>query len=264
MTMFGLIIFGMIMLAGCRAGVPAGRAAPPRRPLQVVGLGDSVPAAYGCGCSGFVEQSADTIGRLTRRQVVVHNDAVSGWTTADVVKDLKTGTGHDDLADGADLVIVEAGANDLDLGRITDPTCGRVDTSPCFRPELEVVDQALTKAVQLIRSTDPDHDPRIVLMGYWDVSVDGAVARRRGADYGRDSNELTLALNRVVRTVVARTGAIYVDAYTPLKGPDGGRDPSPYLLGDGDHPNRAGHRLLAKAVVSRLQQTGAIASWSRR
>jgi lysophospholipase L1-like esterase len=35
-------------------------------------------------------------------------------------------------------------------------------------------------------------------------------------------------------------------------------------LSDGDHPNRAGYQLLAKAVVDKLRRTGAVAAWSAR
>jgi lysophospholipase L1-like esterase len=231
-------------------------------PLSMFGLGDSVPAADNCGCQGFLEQTADLLAPLIKRRVGLHNDAVDGWTTASVVNALRSGVVRDDLARGAGLVIIEAGANDLPLDKITDPDCQPVRTSPCFRPQLTAVAGALTKAVDMIRSIDPDHDPRIVLMGYWNVSVDGSTGRERGRTYLRDSDDLTVALNQVVRTVVARTHTIYVDAYTPLKGPNGGQDPSPYLLSDGDHPNRAGYQLLAKAVVDELRRTGAVAAWS--
>lgn len=236
---------------------------PTAGPLRIFGLGDSVPAAGGgCGCRGFLEQTADQLGPLIGRQVRLTNDAVGGWTSTDVVRALRSGTVRRDLAGGAGLVVIEAGANDLPLARITDPACQPVQSSPCFQPTLTAVGRALTTAVGLIRSIDPDHDPRIVLMGYWNVSVDGRVGKQRGAQYLTDSNDLTLALNQEVRAVVAHTGTTYVDAYTPLKGPDGGRDPSPYLLPDGDHPNAAGHRLLAEALIQRLQQTGAVAAWS--
>lgn len=243
------------------APTPAAPTTPPP-PLRIVGLGDSVPAAHGCGCEGFVGLSGDLLSRLIKRKVVVHNDAVGGWTSRDVVQDLRHGTSRDNLTDGADLVIIEAGANDLPMGRITDPQCHQVESSQCFGPALAAVRQALTAAVQLVRHDDPDHDVRIVLMGYWNVGVDGVVGRRLGAEYVQGSNSVTLALNDVVRGVAAQNAAIYVDAYTPLKGPDGGRDASPYLLNDGDHPNRAGHRLLADAVVQQLKKSGAVEAWT--
>ncbi len=232
------------------------------RPLQLVGLGDSVPAADACGCQGFLEQSADELGRLTGRGVRLHNDAVDGWTTSSVLQSLRSGAERRDLASGADLVVIEAGANDLPLSRITDPACQPVQSSPCFRPTLTAVGSALTTAVRLIRRIDPHPRPTIVLMGYWNVSVDGVRGRQRGSTYLRKSRALTLAFNRVVRTVAAQTRTIYVDAYTPLLGPDGGKDPSPYLLGDGDHPNRAGYQLLVRALIARLEQTGAITALS--
>jgi lysophospholipase L1-like esterase len=241
---------------------PSPSRSPTAGPLQMFGLGDSVPAADNCGCRGFLEQSADLLAPMINRPVRLRNDAVDGWTTSSVVSSLRSGQARKDLAGGAGLVIIEAGANDLALDRITDPSCQPVESSSCFRPQLTAVGDALTTAVEMIRTIDPDHDPTIALMGYWNVSVDGRTGQARGSEYLKDSDDLTLALNQVVRTVVARTHTIYVDAYTPLKGPEGSRDPSPYLLSDGDHPNKAGYRLLAEAVVDKLQQAGAVAAWS--
>jgi lysophospholipase L1-like esterase len=62
---------------------------------------------------------------------------------------------------------------------------------------------------------------------------------------------------------VARgTGATYVDAYTPLKGTEGTRDPTEDLLDDGDHPNATGHGRLADAVLDALQGSGAVRAWA--
>lgn len=243
-------------------GTPTPSPTPDPKPLRLLGLGDSVPAADACGCRGFLEQASDVLTPLIGRSVRLHNDAVAGWTTSSVLDSLRSGAARQDLASGADLVVIEAGANDLPLGRITDPACQPVQASPCFRPILTAVGQALTTAVTLIRRTDPAPNPRVVLMGYWNVSVDGVTGRRRGQTYMADSRALTVAFNQVVRQVAARTGAVYVDAYTPLLGPNGGRDPSPYLLGDGDHPNRAGYRLLVDALVAKLKWTGDVAAWS--
>ncbi|MEO6998451.1 MAG: GDSL-type esterase/lipase family protein, partial [Terracoccus sp.] len=86
-------------------------------PLTLVGLGDSVPSATTCGCTGYVELLGQSLHNATQRPVVVHNDAVGGWTTSDVEQDLRSGQTATDLSH-ADLVTVEIGANDFDLGRV--------------------------------------------------------------------------------------------------------------------------------------------------
>ena len=231
----------------------------PLPPLRVVGLGDSVPAADTCGCDGFLEQLVPALHATTRRRVTLANDATSGWTTRDVLADLAEGRSHRDLVAGADLVVVEIGANDFDLSRLGDASCAPAGTSPCFRATLASLRSGLTSIVDRVRSVSPG--ARVALLGYWNVGVDGSVARELGSTYVASSDALTRAVNQVVTEVTRTTGATYVDAYTPLKGAGGDRDPTEDLLDDGDHPNASGHARLADAVLDALQASGAVAGW---
>jgi lysophospholipase L1-like esterase len=53
--------------------------------------------------------------------------------------------------------------------------------------------------------------------------------------------------------VAARaTGALYVSTYTAFKGPAGTNDPTGLLAADGDHPNAAGHQLIARTIYTVL------------
>jgi len=61
---------------------------------------------------------------------------------------------------------------------------------------------------------------------------------------------LTLAVNDVLRDRAYEDGATYVDLRTPFRGPDGTGNPSDLLARDGDHPNAAGHLLIAKALLA--------------
>ena len=76
------------------------------------------------------------------------------------------------------------------------------------------------------------------------------------------SDALTRLVNETIQQVATTTGSVYVDAYSPLKGPTGTRDPTADLLFDGDHPNADGHALLAGAVVDQLSTTGAVPAWT--
>jgi lysophospholipase L1-like esterase len=229
--------------------------------LVVVGLGDSVPSASLCDCAGYVEQLGERLGSATGRTAVVHNDAVAGWTSADVEHDLASGTTRADLAH-ADLVVVEVGANDFDLDRVSDPTCLPAATSTCWSDTLTALHDGLTRIVQRIRAADTNPDLRVAVVGYWNVTVDGVVGRARGRSFVAGSDSLTAAVNRTVERVAAQTGAVYVDAYSPLKGETGDRDPTNDLLDDGDHPNAGGHTLLMRAVYDALEDAGALRSWT--
>jgi len=248
------------------SGIPSAGSSPtaprttPPGPLVLVGLGDSVPSAETCGCSGYVEQVGDRLGRLTHRGWVVHNDANGGWTTADVEDDLASPATRDHLAD-ADLVIVEVGANDFDLDRVDDQGCFPAAGSACWSTTLAGLRDGLTRIIAAIRRVDRRPDLRIALLGYWNVTVDGSVGRALGEDFVLGSDSLTRLVNDTVQQVAASTGAVYVDAYTPLKGASGTRDPTGDLLDDGDHPNASGHALLSSAVVDELATAGAVASW---
>ncbi len=230
--------------------------------LHVVAMGDSVPTASTCGCTGYVELLGQRLGQLTGRPTVVHNDATDGWTTADVVEDLNSGPTRADLVD-ADLVVVEIGANDFDFSRVDDPSCYPASTSSCWAPTIDGLKTGLAQIVDTVKTVDRNPELRIAVVGYWNVTVDGAVGRARGQDFVAGSDSLTRTVNTAIADVAQTSGATYVDAYTPLKGSSGDRDPTPQLLDDGDHPNQSGHQLLMQAVLSTLMGSGAVDAWAR-
>ncbi|GAA2467165.1 SGNH/GDSL hydrolase family protein [Terrabacter carboxydivorans] len=233
----------------------------PPGPLTVVGLGDSVPSAETCGCVGYVEQVGSQLQSLTHHSWVVHNDATGGWTTADVADDLGSPSTQSHLA-SADLVLVEVGANDFNLDRVDDQGCFPAAGSSCWASTITGLHDGLLRIIQGIRGIDHRPDLRIALLGYWNVTVDGSVGRRLGEDFVLGSDELTRLVNTTVEQVATATGSVYVDAYTPLKGVSGTRDPTADLLDDGDHPNATGHVLLANAVIDELRTSGSMGPWT--
>lgn len=247
--------------AGSARATPSASTSVPKGPLTLVGLGDSVPSAETCGCTGFVEQTGSRLGQLTHRGWVVHNDANGGWTTADVADDLTSGATRDHLA-SADLVLVEVGANDFNLDRVEDSSCFPAAGSACWSSTVTGLRDGLTQIIQGVRGIDHRPDLRIALLGYWNITVDGSVGRALGESYVLGSDALTRLVNETIQQVATTTGSVYVDAYSPLKGPTGTRDPTGDLLFDGDHPNADGHALLSGAVVDQLLTTGAVAAWT--
>ena len=256
---------GAIVLGAGPAGPVLGRTpvpVPPADTLTVVGLGDSVPAATTCDCASYVELVGRRLDRLTGRSWAVHNDAHDGWTTADVEADLDSPTTREHLA-AADLVVVEVGANDLDLDRVDDRGCFPAATSRCYADTLTSLTAGLTRIVAGIRTTARRPDLRIALLGYWNVTLDGQVGQQLGDDFVAGSDALTREVDRTVEQVATTVGAVYVDAYTPFKGASGAKDPTAHLLDDGDHLNASGHTLMADTVVSDLERAGAVGQWVR-
>ena len=229
-------------------------------PLTIVALGDSVPTATACGCTGYVELLATHLGTMTGRATIVHNDATDGWTTTDVVEDLGSASTRSDLHD-ADLVVIEIGANDFDFSRVDDPSCYPVARSSCWGSAIAGLRTGLARIIAGVRADDVKPDLRLAVVGYWNVTVDGAVGRARGQDFVAGSDALTRAVNAAIAQVARQSAATYVDAYTPLKGSDGDLDPTVDLLDDGDHPNHKGHQLLMEAVLQALVREGAVDAW---
>jgi lysophospholipase L1-like esterase len=263
-----LILFGVL------PSTPATPASPPpqqtapatsspsrSQPLQIVALGDSVPSNFGCPCPGYVADVGTVLQSLTHRPSEVHNDAQSGWTTADVLDDLGSGNTPGDLAI-ADLVIVQIGANDFDPSKVGDPACLPAATSPCWAATLAGLRTGLTRLTQRIRAINRSPGLRIALVGYWNVTVDGQAAQSLGSQYVTGSDELTAVVNQTIEAVAAESHSIYVDAFTGFKGESGTRDPTEDLLEDGDHPNAQGNQLLTAAVRDALERSGAIAAWT--
>lgn len=231
-------------------------------PASLVALGDSVPAADTCDCTGLVERLGPQLRAVTHRPWSVHNDAVSGYTSGDVLDDLQDPDVQRDLST-ADLVVVQVGANDLDLDQVGDPDCDPAATSDCYTRTLDQLEGTLGRIVDGIRSLDQRPDLQIALLGYWNVTVDGQVAAAQGSAFVKASVALTEATNAVLSDVADRSGSIYVDTRTPFDGASGTRDATDDLLDDGDHPDGSGHALIATAVMQALQRSGAVDDWTQ-
>ncbi len=126
-------------------------------------------------------------------------------------------TRHDLAA--ADLVVVEVGANDVDLDKVADPACLPAAASGCYADTLAALGTSLTRSSG--RSGPLDHRPdlRIALLGYWNVTVDGQVGQQRGDDFVAGSDDLTKEVNATVEQVAAVHPAPSTSTPTrPLKG----------------------------------------------
>ena len=70
------------------------------------------------------------------------------------------------------------------------------------------------------------------------------------ADSSRSSMTNVDGANRAICAAAAAAGDACVDLYHPFLGADGSRNPTPLLAGDGDHPNDAGHALIARTLLA--------------
>jgi lysophospholipase L1-like esterase len=242
---------------------PAPSAAPaaPVAVHRVVALGDSVPAGAACGCDDYVALLARDLGAQQQQQIVSTNLAVDGATSEDVVNQLADPRTRDALA-AADLVVVTIGANDVES--MGDPTAcpnasSAVDdqhadavVADCYRQQLADLQADLGELMDGVRSLSPASGGRILVTGYWDVFLDGAVARAKGSTYVGLAQAATRAVDERIAAAASAHGATYVDLVEPFHGTDGTADATALLASDGDHPDAQGHAVIARALLAAL------------
>jgi lysophospholipase L1-like esterase len=208
---------------------------------QLVVLGDSVPAGTACQCVGFAgDLSAKLGGTLT-------NAAVAGLTSRGLVNQLNDRILQRVLK-VATVVTITVGANDFDESLAGQPSCQNLACYDDAMAGLAVnMDTILTRIVGLVPSTSV-----IVVTGYWNVFLDGQVGAAKGPVYVQVSDALTRQVNsRMISASIVHT-VDYSDIYTPFNGP-GDQDDTALLAADGDHPNAAGHHLIATALQESLR-----------
>jgi acyl-CoA thioesterase-1 len=237
-----------VLLSGCSNGPPAGRPTP-RENWSLVALGDSVPRGSNCRCTPYPELSALSLTVPATRQVTASNDAVGGYTTADVLTQLRTDAHVGSDVASADVVEIEIGANDVAYGRL----CGT--SVACYRPMIRTTEHNLAEIVAQVHELTEGHPVLVVLLDYWSVWLGGRYAEAQGPAYVDAADAVTDQMNTVVKATAMQTGSAYVDLRAALKGPDYTDDETRFLASDGDHPNAVGHQQIAAAVVDVVTKT---------
>lgn len=228
---------------------PSPSPTPSTGPVHVVALGDSVTAGTACGCTSFPTLYQRGLAARTGRTVELDDRGESGATTSDVLDDLGS-DGAGPVAH-ADVVLVTIGANDFAdvAGDVEDGTCG-TDVA-CAQDDLAGLRTHLTTLMTTIETLRQGQPTAVLVTGYWNVFEDGDVA---DADYTaagtRQSDTLTKQVNAVEESVAKAGGGTYVDLYAPFKGESGEKDPTALLADDGDHPDAAGHQVIAQALLA--------------
>jgi len=253
-----------VLAGGAALGDVPGAAAEPGRlwhapvavghwPPVVAVLGDSVPSGAACHCTPYGSLVALALAQGAGRAARTADLARGGATVATLRDQLRTPSVRAAVASSG-LAVVTVGANDLSPDPLTDPGCRPVTALACYRGDVDRLSAGLAAVLADLRSLIAPGGGRVLVTGYWNVFLDGAVGRARGGDYVTGSDALTRAVDAGIADAARRSGATYVDVYTPFKG-DGTRDCTALLAADGDHPNARGHRLIADTVLATLVTT---------
>jgi lysophospholipase L1-like esterase len=230
---------------------PAHASSGANRPIAVVGIGDSVTAGTNCNCAAFIGLYATDLASTRGLKTTSVNLGESGWTSSLLLGSLTTRGSFRDQVARADILLVTIGANDLvPLESRQSEGC----LSTCYLPLVESVGHNVELIVAAARAAQPDHPPTILVTNYWNVFEDGDVGTaENGGSFQSWSDLLTRAANAQICEAARRGGATCVDLYSPFKG-DGSKNPTSRLAADGDHPNAAGHQLIASALLASTPQ----------
>ena len=220
-------------------------------PLRLVALGDSVPAAQHCpGCLGYVPQLAHDLADATGRRVGYTNLAYGGYTSAATLRLLSTPRAASVVA-AADAVVITVGYNDIN-GADAAQAAGSCSGMACYAPVLPGIQQRLRLIVARVRALRGQRPTAIRVTDYYNSWYgDRAAARAHGGTgYWELSRTFTDALNEAITRGAQAAGARVVHLAGAFNGPDERGDAGRLLAADHDHPNQAGHDLIARLVAA--------------
>ncbi len=221
---------------------------------HVVALGDSVTSGYACGCIPFPQVYGKDISRVRGWPVVVDNLGEGGLNSTDLLDRLDDPGAHTDRAVArSDIVLVTIGANDFssDHDAVTQGDCYQDENAECVQEELAQLRKNVSVILTRVRKLRSGLPTAVLVTGYWNVFESGDVASSTYPDAGvLATQRLTREVNDVLRDVTMTSGDTYVDLLGPFTGPASGGNVTSLLARDGDHPNAAGHALIALRLVA--------------
>ncbi len=212
---------------------------------RVLAFGDSVPTGKNCDCVAFPGLVADALQASRGHPVQLDNLGIDGSTAVELLQSLNDGDEQQREVARADLILVTTGANDL-LPAQEDRLLA--DSDPNAEQAL-INDTGGVLRLVLARIRELNPSAQVLITTYWNVFRDGRAEPDPGELAWNDA--MTRSFNAVLTGAAHDNGAQVVDLYRPFKG-DGSLDPTGLLADDGDHPNAAGHQVIAEAIVRTL------------
>jgi lysophospholipase L1-like esterase len=207
-------------------------------PLRYVALGDSLASGMG-GTASYADFYRRGLKRETGREVVLTNLGRPGWTSAQLLHALRTDPRFRAAVAEADVVTWDIGGNDIITAvlRRATRTCGGEDGLRCI------------------------HDLEEAFAGRWEATIDELTALRRDDEvplltfdlytpFVPPSARTDTVLDQLASmnaTISASRGAGGVEV-APVA--DAFADGQHLISDDGLHPSPAGHRLIARLLIT--------------
>jgi lysophospholipase L1-like esterase len=234
------------------SGAPASSGPDPA--WHVVALGDSVTSGTGCGCIPFPQMYGKDIADVRGRPTTVINLGKDGLNSAELLGQLdERGSSTATAVAAADIDLVTIGANDFTPSHhaVSQGQCLGDGNADCVQDELDQMRHNVSAILVRIRTLRAHRPTAVLITGYWNVFEDGDVARSRYPEVGvKAAQALTRYVNAALQQAARHSDATYVDLYKPFNGPEARGNTTNLLAADGDHPNEAGHALIARRLVA--------------
>jgi lysophospholipase L1-like esterase len=209
----------------------------------VLGLGDSVMSGTHCRCAGIAAGYAAALSQSTGVHHVGLDLSEPGSTTEDLLDQLRTDAATRRAVAEAEVVVIISGANDLSG---LAPVSERDGPRACYRPEVTALGRRLGEALAVISQLHGPTPQHILVLNYWNVYLDGAVAARSESPaFIAWSKQVTADTNAEICRQAHHHAARCVDIHARF---EASGDPTRLLADDGDHPNAAGVTLIVSAM----------------
>ena len=212
---------------------------------QYTALGDSLAAGLNDSQGGYPARFRNYAQTDTGATINLINRGVSGWTSADLLRALRTDETLRAQIAGSQIVTWNIGANDFQDAVMSyqSGTCGGADNQDCIRATVASFKANWNAIIAQILSLRSPSDTVIRTMDNYNPAVD--LARLFGVlpvikPYLDDINRFIVVSSVNNRILAARVYQAFNGASGEI---DAGR--RGYLSSDGVHPNDTGHDIIA-------------------
>lgn len=221
---------------------------------RVVALGDSVTSGANCSCAAFPEVYAKDLASARGVGATAVNLGVGGWTSSDLLGAISDPASPTSVqVSRSDIVLITIGANDFTDRHdpvVAGECLGKRDVD-CFGAEATEMRINVERILRQVHEERRGKPTAVFVTGYWNVFEDGDVARQAFPTAGLEgTQELTALANSYLQKAAVAGKATYVDLLAAFNGVAAAGNITTLLASDGDHPNEAGHQLIAKRLLA--------------